>query len=239
MLALSASSLPSQALTHVAQAPDTTSIDFNPVDLLAIFNPAAQVCMVPRPANPNITAFLRQEASQLAPGARMLLDARHGRVKELRAQIDTQLARVLPKMRTQAGQALCADMAQIAAIYADLLGCPQIGLRLEVVSQAMCPKFHVDRTGIRLVCTYLGPGTQWLNESSVHRHALTQAHASIDAFHQALIPNAQAIQQAPAFALVCLKGSLWQDNSIGGAVHRSPPVSADSWRVVVAFDAIW
>jgi hypothetical protein len=34
-----------------------------------------------------------------------------------------------------------------------------IGLRIHVLADTMCPRFHVDRVPVRLLCTYRGPGT--------------------------------------------------------------------------------
>ncbi|MEF8706149.1 MAG: DUF1826 domain-containing protein [Candidatus Accumulibacter sp. UW27] len=42
-------------------------------------------------------------------------------------------------------------------------------MRLDVVRQAMCPRLHVDRVGIRLLCTYRCPGTEWVESAAVDR----------------------------------------------------------------------
>lgn len=205
--------------------------DFYPPDLLTIFEPSIQVCMVERPANHEIRRYLEHHAHSLVPGVRLMLDAR----LDIYSQLEAQLSLV----KGQGRQALLTDMAQLATVYADLLDCPRIGLRLEVVSQAMCPKFHVDRTGIRMLCTYLGAGTEWLDDRYVNRAALHARHESLEAFHQQLIMHPDAIQQAPAFAIVLLKGSLWQGNTGGGIVHRSPAIVPDKKRVLLALDAVW
>ncbi|WP_051412978.1 DUF1826 domain-containing protein [Methylophilus sp. 5] len=186
--------------------------NFNPMALLPIFAKDQQVCMVTRAAAPAIQQYLAQTAHHIAPGVRITVDTTQVMSNQLHRQIG------LPEGKGK--QALLTDMAQLAAVYADLLGCPHIGLRLEVTSQAMCPKFHIDRTGIRLLCTYLGPGTEWL-DTDTHRRALP------------------VIMQAPAFALVLLKGSAWQGNQHAGVMHRSPEVPHGEQRVLLALDALW
>ncbi len=213
-------------------APDSEQCPtFQPLALLNIFAPEQQICVAARAAQPAIVNYLSQHAEGIAPGERLLLD--------MQQELHGQLQHALPLPAGDGRQALLDDMASLVTLYADLLDCPHIGLRLEVTRQAMCLKFHIDRTGIRLLCTYLGPGTQWLQEEAVNRAAMTQQYASLEAFHHALLrPNA-VIQQAPTFAVVLLKGSAWQENQQAGIVHRSPPNPSDSLRVLLALDALW
>jgi hypothetical protein len=87
----------------------------------------------------------------------------------------------------------------------------------------------VDRTGIRLLCTYRGPGTQWLPDAGVDRQRLQEVPGDYP-----------AVAEAPAFAVVLLKGSAWPGNESRGAIHRSPPVPAGAApRVLLTLDALW
>ena len=47
-------------------------------------------------------------------------------------------------------------------------------MRLVSTSAPMCPRFHTDHVGVRLICTYVGPGTEWLpfptDEGRVAQH---------------------------------------------------------------------
>ncbi|HSI28460.1 MAG TPA: DUF1826 domain-containing protein, partial [Methylophilus sp.] len=205
--------------------------DFNPLELLSIFDASQQVSVVDRPLQPQLSSYLQQVSRRLGAGHRLTL-----------RQTEVTPARLDCDMRLPAGtgkDALLDDMSMLASLYADLMDCPKIGIRLEVLTHAMCPKFHIDRTGIRLLCTYLGPGTEWLDEAFCNRSALASTYATEEAFHQSLILHPQGIRQAPQQALVLLKGSLWQGNQQAGAIHRSPPMPADATRVVLALDAIW
>jgi len=103
----------------------------------------------------------------------------------------------------------------------------------------MCPRFHIDRVGIRMLCTYRGPGTEWLDDRYADRtflgsNALTEMYTG-----SGLILDQAAIHSAPTFAVVLLKGSLWQGNAGKGVIHRSPQIEDGSSRVLVAMDAIW
>ena len=109
------------------------------------------------------------------------------------------------------------------------MGCPTVGLRMAQTDQAMCPGWHFDKTSIRLVCTYKGPGTQWVKNQDLNRHSLRSQN------HQE-----QPFYQASEGEIVLLKGSLWQNNEAYGAIHRSPAVDAsEGLRMVVTIDPLW
>ncbi|UHD18496.1 DUF1826 domain-containing protein [Thiocapsa bogorovii] len=116
-----------------------------------------------------------------------------------------------------------------SALHASRIGCQAIGLRIERLERAMCPRWHVDRTGIRLLCTWRGPGTEWLDDPRIDPRGLLGSAA-----------DAPATGQARPFDILLLKGSAWQGNAAGGAIHRSPQVAPGSDpRILVALDALW
>ena len=59
--------------------------------------------------------------------------------------------------------ALYADVKTLAERFAETTGSPVIKLRLEHVTDDSCRKFHVDHVGMRLLCTYIGPATEWID----------------------------------------------------------------------------
>lgn len=122
--------------------------------------------------------------------------------------------------------ALLADIAYLTELYGDLIGCPAFGLRLVILDRTMCPRFHVDAVGVRLLCTYRGPGTEWARrEVLAHRDD----------------PLAQrALGSADPFDALILKGSAWPGNETVGAVHRSPsPQGGPLPRLLLSIDAVW
>lgn len=218
-------------LPHKTASLPGKSLDFDAMELLSIFEPSQQIAIVTRPNKASISSYLQQVSQQLSVGYRLT-------IKQTEAT-PTQLDRQLRLPDAAGKEELLADISLLVNLYADLMDCPSVGIRLEVLKHAMCPKFHIDRTGIRLLCTYLGPGTEWLEEGFSNRNAFASAHPTEDAFNQSLILHSQGIRQAPEQALVLLKGSLWQGNQYGGAIHRSPQIAETSTRAVLALDAIW
>lgn len=212
--------LPRHATSYCAIVDD-------PLGLTRIFDPEIQLAQWRRPAEPIIADWLAAHASDLGSG--------------LRQQLNPGERPDLARLPAGAGRdALAADIALLAEILGELLDATTIGLRLEVVGKAMCPRLHVDRVGIRLLCTYRGPGTEWVEDASVDRCFLGAASGGKPDEASGLLLPGYRIEAIPPFAVALLKGSLWQGNGGRGIVHRSPAVApSDAPRILLAMDAGW
>ncbi len=122
-----------------------------------------------------------------------------------------------------------ADVALLTEILCELMDCPAVGFRGIRIEHAMCPKWHIDKVPIRMLCTYEGPGTEWLEDQGVECSKLSDPTV-VDA----------ACQRAVAGEVVLLKGALWQGNEAGGAIHRSPAIADEAGRrTIVTLDPLW
>jgi len=204
-----------------------TLVTRSPAALVGIFEPDVQLAIWQRPADPLIADYL--EAS------------RHSLGRGLRTTLEAGQCPGLGDLPDHPGRdALARDIGQLAELLGDLLDCPHIGLRLEVIDKAMCPRLHVDRVGIRLLCTYRGPGTEWLDDAGTDRSKLGSGAGGLPDEQSGLLSAGAQIQRIPGFAVALLKGSLWQGNGGRGIIHRSPAVPADGFpRVVLAADGVW
>ena len=104
---------------------------------------------------------------------------------------------------------LAADVAAIAQLYCAALDLARFELRLEVVRTDSCRKFHADYVTARLITTYAGEGTDWLDEADAARVAAGQ--------------EPRRINRMNAFDVGLFKGKLATDTP---AIHRSPPIAA-------------
>jgi hypothetical protein len=198
-------------------------------DLAAIFDDAVQIAVLPRAADPTITGYLAQAVATGTLGSGFRIALRFG---------DRPVLSSLPDLPGR--DVLAGDLGALAELYGDLLGCDTVGLRMEVVGRAMCPRFHVDHVGIRMLCTYRGPGTEWLDEDCADRNFLGARSGGLPDHETGLIRDNAGIRAVPPFAIVLLKGDLWQGNAGHGIIHRSPMVTEDQVpRVLVAIDAVW
>lgn len=186
------------------------------VDLVGIFEPPVQVCALPRTLDPMLLEYLAQAALQ---GPLQLMET-------VSKTADIRLER-FPE--GEGKTAFLNDLSLLRDIVCELVDCDAVGLRVALVNKAMCPGWHIDRLGLRLICTYQGPGTQWLEDQSVDRSLLKQ------------IKNAdQPYVEAAEGDIVLLKGALWQENEPWGSIHRSPDIThASSIRVVITMDPLW
>lgn len=198
-----------------------------PLGLTRIFDPQIQLAQWRRPVDTVIADWLEAHADDLGSGFRQTLSP--GQTPDL------------GRLPAGAGRdALAVDVALLAEMLGELLDAPNIGLRLEFVRQAMCPRLHVDRVGIRLLCSYRGPGTEWVEDTSVDRRFLGAASGGQPDALSGLLLAGHRIEAIPPFAVALLKGSLWQGNDGRGIVHRSPAIAADEApRVLLAMDAGW
>ncbi len=128
----------------------------------------------------------------------------------------------------EAYEGFVADLRWLVSAFACLLGARRIGLRLRVLDKAMCPRFHVDHVPVRLITTYGGIGSQWLEEGAMDREQLGQANAE---------PNDMAnIQQLHSGDVALLKGEKWHGNEGFGLIHRSPQLPAGERRLLLTLD---
>jgi len=125
-------------------------------------------------------------------------------------------------------QAFLADVAWLVSAFACLLDARRIGLRLRILDKAMCPRFHVDHVPVRLITSYAGVGSEWLEEGVMARRRLGDPAAE---------PGDPAlIQRAEAGHVLLAKGEKWIGNEGGGLIHRSPQPPAGERRLLLTLD---
>ena len=223
-------------LTELNQQPlfsnSKSIVNFDPIEMLDIFEHGKQIKVIERAIDEEVVEYLKLVAPHLGSGFKVLLAASQSISVKILAE------NILPNCTGRVR--FLAELDCLTSLYVDLLGCPSIGVRLEVLNHAMCPKFHVDKTGIRLLCTYVGAGTQWLDDTYADRTKLGMASANMEDAISGVILDTIGIHQVENFHIALLKGSLWQGNGMRGVIHRSPAVlNDDHARVMLAIDAIW
>jgi hypothetical protein len=122
-----------------------------------------------------------------------------------------------------AASPLRADVGRLLQLFAALSGVPRIQVFFGAVRNDQCRRFHVDYVRLRLVTTYLGPGTEWLPEDAVCRERLELAPPSPAEANRQIVRDGSKIRRANAGDVVLLKGERYPGNE-RAAVHRSPPI---------------
>lgn len=134
--------------------------------------------------------------------------------------------------------ALCKDIALLVEMFCCLFDLKRAGLRLKILDKPMCPRFHVDKIPCRLVTTYQGVATQWLNHSDVDRSKLGTGNLGKPDEESGLFKSLNNINQLQQGDVALLKGEYWDENEGAGLVHRSPPVAANEQRLLLTLDFI-
>ena len=114
---------------------------------------------------------------------------------------------------------LVDDIVVLTRHFADLMDCQFVRVRLEVVRDDACRKFHIDSLTARLVCTYRGPGTQYGISTDGNEPS--------------------RVFSVPTGAPILLRGTKWPDPPVSGLMHRSPPVEGTGiTRLVLVVDPV-
>lgn len=114
---------------------------------------------------------------------------------------------------------LIDDVSAMAKIFADVITTPYLRLRLDVISNNACRKFHIDAIKARLICTYRGSGTQY--------------GISTDG------AEPRQIFSVPTGSAMIMRGTLWPETPKSGLLHRSPPIEGTGeTRLVLVLDPV-
>ncbi|RTR05942.1 DUF1826 domain-containing protein [Halomonas nitroreducens] len=127
---------------------------------------------------------------------------------------------------------LVEDIVILAEAMACLFDTQDVGLRLRRLDAPMCPRFHCDQLPVRLVTTYLGPGSEWLPEHAVHRAGLGAPHPG----KPAIVLADAVIHRLETGDVALFKGGGWIGNEGKGLVHRSPTLGSDQPRLLLTID---
>lgn len=188
-------------LSHRSVIFDTT-----PEVLLRIRQAAVSLAVWERSMPPEVARWLDQVPPETLPTARFSC-----RGTEARRQVMEAFAG-----HADASKAACLllkeDIVGQIERFTRICGAPWIEVRLEVINNNACAKFHADNVSVRLVTTYRGPATEWLDPAVVDE-ACCPAHA----------PEA-AVRRLSRFAVALIKGRKAGSRSGPLVLHRSPPI---------------
>jgi len=133
---------------------------------------------------------------------------------------------------------LINDITLLVDMFCCLFELKGAGLRLTVLDRPMCPRFHVDRIPCRLVTTYQGIATQWLNNNIIDRTKLGVGSQRKPDEESGLMVSTNDINQLTQGDIALLKGEHWDEQEGAGLVHRSPAVSQGEQRLLLTLDFI-
>lgn len=126
--------------------------------------------------------------------------------------------------------ALAQDVLILSRWLASVAGCVEVRARMVSTDDDQCRLFHVDEPALRIISTYVGPGTQWVEDGGVRRERMGTVGLAADASDRTLLVPGAAVHQART-GWVCLqKGDAYPGNRGRAIVHRSPPIEGTGAR---------
>ncbi|MDY7225417.1 DUF1826 domain-containing protein [Hyalangium rubrum] len=191
-----------------------------PAELTEIYRQGVNLCVWRRSLSPALGPWLEEVCSRYTLHVVERVDVK-------RADLRSALAE-LPD--TQEREAWSEELHLLLQVYADLFEARWLGVRLTTLDQEMCPRFHVDRVGVRLLCTYAGPATEWVENADVVRSGLGPKGE--------VLRLGGRVQRLERFDVALLKGEAWPKNAGNGAVHRSPRLPPGQRRIMLSIDAV-
>lgn len=193
----------------------------------SILRADTNVLRIPRRLDADLAARLATLAQQSTFAHEARLDIAALDVGPLLASIDDDVVRAF----------LTVDIGHLSRQLGATLGRQHLHAKLYVKRTDGCRKIHVDHVTLRLVCTYAGPGTDWLPDQDLLRHKLGRSTMELAAANRSVIRDGASLQRCDAGDVILLKGEKYPGNAGRGAAHRSPPVgTSGTARLVLKLD---
>ena len=203
----------------------SAAISDHPSVFERIFSDTVTVCIWNRQPDPILTNYLHESAGSENWERRAHVDVAAPQFEELLNGFKADVGRVR----------WVTELAALVDLFATLTDARTVGLRVIATDRATCPRFHSDQVGLRLLCSWLGAGTEWLTEDDVIREPAVHEDRSTR-FAAGPVRPGGVVRQMRPFAVGVFKGDVWPKNQGRGAVHRSPqPIGR---RMFVSLDEL-
>ncbi len=116
-------------------------------------------------------------------------------------------------------QLILNDVIDLLNIFKELTTAKMYRLFLATVNTNMCRKFHTDINDLRLLCTYRGSGTLWVEDDYVNRRALESCGDN-----ECVVLDETKVHQVNTGTAAILKGAIYPIEGTKAIVHRSPTI---------------
>jgi hypothetical protein len=198
--------------------------------LFAIHEPGFNIVHLERPIDGRLVAALDNATVERAFRVEHFFDASASGASALDAFVHEQLGACDEHARRFASH----DVLRWARAFASLTGQKHIKVTLASVWSDSCRKFHADFVGLRMLCTYVGQGTDYVSDEFVDREGADDVDPEdIQASNVAMLRDPGAVRRCATGDLIVLKGESYPGNRGFGAIHRSPPIQQSRGRRLV------
>ena len=187
----------------------------------------------------NIAIWKRELSPELATAAALFIKENTVKSTRLTVSPDDAFDLLCNALGSDnAAVTLSTDIALLVDMFCCLFDLKYAGLRLTILDKAMCPRFHIDRIPCRLVTTYQGIASEWLENALIDRTKLGAGNEGKSDEESGLFPDVNNINHLNQGDVALLKGENWDESTGFGLVHRSPFVANDERRLLLTLDFI-
>ena len=174
----------------------------DPADLVRIREPGVNLVVYRRRVGTSVQKFVDEvllplDLKRIVPGT----DAAQGPVQLLDGIVPMDKA-----------QPFIEDLRELIERYTQVAGIQSVNLKLECFAGNLCERFHTDRVRLRLICSYAGPGTEWLADEEINRDWLGPRAGDRRDEESGLLREGATIRQLERFAVGIMKGDHWPGN---------------------------
>lgn len=131
---------------------------------------------------------------------------------------------------TRGYQALIEDIYQLAWRFSEIVQQPNVKIYFTKVETSMCRLFHTDANELRLLCTYWGAGTQWVDNDNIRPH-FGNPNSNAER-----IKDLSQVFSVRTGDVAILKGALHDHIATNPLMHRSPPLDKNQCRLLLRLD---
>jgi hypothetical protein len=131
-----------------------------------------------------------------------------------------------PRARSIVGE----DVRVLAPLVARWTARKHVRVRLDPVRTDACRKLHHDYVAMRVLVTYFGPGTEWLEEEGADRSFLGRHDLDVATSNAHIVRDPARLHRAGTGDVLVLKGAAFPRTGDKGAIHRSPPIESGPSR---------
>ncbi|MFC0338244.1 Protein of unknown function [Kushneria avicenniae] len=194
-------------------------------ELATIFDAEREIAIAPRALPADLQASVEAQC-RTAHGWSITLTGAPD------AALEAELCERLPV--PEQAQALVDDVMGLARLMALLMEADTLRIKLRLLEETMCPRFHCDNVTVRLITSWLGPGSEWLPEHALDRQGLGAPSPD----KPEIVVNPNAIKRLATGDVALIKGSAWRGEGRGGLAHRSPSLAPGQRRLMMSIDPL-
>lgn len=163
---------------------------------------------------------------------------------ELNDPAPHRLASLLPsRVASSARDVIARDVSDLCLRFARQMGVHRLRLKLETVATDECRLFHVDHVRWRLVTTWIGPGTDWIENDACRREHLggrgLVGRPPADVINTAIVADWTRVHRLDRCSVALCRGLQAATPAVPALVHRSPPIDGTGLvRLRLVIDAV-